>query len=169
MSDMNFEALLGQYQQSFAEAKEFNDWMPDDGEYLCVIKSVRTGTYDKQGVAIPYWGVAGTLLDNNPELDGKDFDAGFFTAQAFGSLKGAASLLAGKPVSDLNEAHSLLMGCAGTVLSVEIKTNKNKTTGVERKNCYWRAVVPQENPAGSDAVDAPVAEPAPVETTQSAN
>lgn len=32
--DMNFNAQLD-------EAESFNDWMPDDGEYLVVVKSVR--------------------------------------------------------------------------------------------------------------------------------
>lgn len=142
--DLNFEQLLAEHNQNFAEAEVFDNWMPPDGEYVVSLVKLATGSTKKEGGDFVWWRLTGRIEDVQDEkLNGREFSAGYFTSKAFGILKGAVKTLAGKLVHDLGEAHLILEAAIGKVVRVKIDTGPGKgaNAGKDFTNCYIQEVL----------------------------
>ena len=140
MSDINFEQMLATYNQDFKDAEVFNDRMPDDDKYIVSLIKLDTGTAKEGGA--PWMKLTGRIEDpQDAKWGGFEFPVGFYSAKAFGILKGAVNVLAGKPINDLTEAHAVLEASIGKIVNVEIKTMTSKKNGKDYTNCYILEVI----------------------------
>jgi len=170
--DVNFEQLLAKHNQEFKDAEVYNDWMPDDGEYIVTVLKQDEGSTSKDGVEILWWKLIGRIEDvQNEKLNGKEFTVGYYTSKAYGILKGAARTISGNSeLDDLAEAHEALANTIGTVLRVKVQTKPGKgaNAGREFTNCYIQEVLNTEIvEEGEVPVDA--AEPVEVAVEQEAS
>jgi hypothetical protein len=140
MSDSSFEALLAQHNADYAQAQAFDNWMPDDGEYVALISEVSTDTFidDQTKRPSPSWRVTGQLLaPDMPDIDKKKFLLGMWRKPTqFGMMKTVAKLLAKADEVDeveasLKKASEVLMASQGTVVQIRISTTKD---GYKRVN-----------------------------------
>lgn len=132
MSDFNFEQLLAQYNQEYKDAEEFgNDWMPDDGEYVCTITDIKKDVSTKKEVPVLWWKITARIEDvANEKINGKEFTLGFYRSSAMGILKSAVKALnKGVSVAALPEASKIFEGSLGEVVRVKVvTTTKNDRT-----------------------------------------
>jgi len=129
MSDLSFEKILAEHNKAYAEAEVFSSWMPPEGEYIVVVSNTKRGTtIDDAGNEQPWWRITGKIQEPaNPDLDQAEFAVGFYRSSAYGILKGAAAVLAGKPVvANLREADEIVMGSKGKVLKVRVEMVESK-------------------------------------------
>lgn len=145
MSDLNFEQMLASYNQNYKEAEEFSDWMPPDGDYLCIFQAPKKGISEKKTPAMLWWKLTAVIEDpSNADVHGKEFQVGFYNSNAFGILKSATrSLNKGEPVSNLAEADKVLSGVEGVVAKVKVTTTV-KDENTTYRNCYIQEVISAE-------------------------
>jgi len=152
--DINFENLLGQYEQSYQEAEEYgSDWLPDDGEgYVGTIIKVSSGVKDDK----PWWKVMGRLeAVNDSALDGREFPVGFYSVKNPGILKSFAKILNhGGKVATLVEAAKLVSASTGTVFQFDVKTNAKGYQNCYPKQILGDVVPPEEETQTEEAVEA---------------
>ena len=140
--------------------------MPDDGEYIVSLLKVDTGTL-KNGEGI-WWKLKGRIEDpQDAKWGGFEFPVGFYNSKAFGILKGAVNVLAGKSVNDLTEANEVLNASIGKIIRGKIETTTSKKNGKSYTNCYILEVInevtstdepePEAPPQMEDTVVDPVA------------
>lgn len=141
------QSILEETAEEFANAEAFDDWMPPDGDYTVLLTNAKTDVkaYD-DGSKMLWVRITGRILaDHNPEVDQKEFTAGFFSSKAYGILKQAANVLKGSPCTSNTEAIKVLMGCAGTVVILSVKTKPDrKNNAVMRTNVNIQKVVSSE-------------------------
>jgi len=166
--DLNFEQMLAQHNQEFRESEVYNDWMPDDGEYIVSLIKLDHGTSSKDGVDTIWWRLTGRIEDVQDEkINGREFCVGYFTNKAFGILKGAVNTLSGQEVNDLTDANAILAASIGLVVRGKVKTTTSKKNGKEYTNCNLMEVL-NTTPATTSAEEAaqvvsPAGVPEPVE------
>jgi hypothetical protein len=158
----NWNQMLSQFAGAYASAKETNDWMPPDGEYMVVLVEVDRGTFTdkKSGAVVPYFKPWVELQDgvdaDGNTLVGRRFGLGFMSLMPTreGMLKTLVSRLAGATVNDLSVADGILSANIGTVLTVKVSTRESK--GTMYTNAYVQKVVASASaPATPDAAAAP--------------
>jgi hypothetical protein len=127
--DMNFNAQLD-------EAESFNDWMPDDGEYLVVVKSVKTVVRDDKTTGKKYPGFKLTARieshEDFPNIHKAEFTMANVTAKSASSFKTLAIGLAGKPIPSADMVKTIA-NSTGAVLRVKVRSHKG-TDGRTFKN-----------------------------------
>jgi len=144
MSDLNFSQLLAEQNQAYQDAKEFNDWMPDDGEYVIAITACDTGVSMKDEIPMLWWKHTAEIVagEDVESVLGKVFTSGFFTSKGFGQAKSQTKVLNGGDTPETVEAlNEVLSASVGIVVKVEIKTTVSKKNGREYTNCYYREVL----------------------------
>jgi len=165
--DLNFEQLLASHNQDFKEAEVFNDWMPDDGEYIVSLIKLTSGTSNKDGVDTIWWNLKGRIEDVQDEkINGREFTVGYYTSKAFGILKGAVNILSGGEINDLAQANAILEAALGLVIRVRVRTSISKKNGKEYTNCFILEVInttPETSAESVDVAPEPCVDPAPVE------
>lgn len=144
MSDIGFEQMLAQFNQDFKDAQEFSDWMPPDGEYYFSVVKVDKGTKVDDSGGMGWWKL--TCRIEKPEdadLNGKEFNGGFYSTKNLGILKATARTLnGGVQIDSLAEADSVLTKSVGLVLLGTIVTTISKKNGQEYTNCRIKEVIP---------------------------
>ena len=163
--DLNFEQLLAQHNQEFKDAEVFNDWMPPDGEYIVSLVKLTSGASSKDGKDLIWWNLKGRIEDVQDEkLNGEEFTVGYYTSKVFGILKGAIKVLAGREISDLAEAHTILEASIGLVIRAKVRTSRSRKDGKDYTNCYILEVINTTTEASAEEMPATVApDLAPVE------
>ena len=162
--DLNFEQMLAQHNQEYKDAEVYNDWMPDDAEYIVSLIKLSKGSSTKDGVDVMWWNLKGRIEDvQDAKLNGKEFTVGYYTSKVFGILKGAVNVLAGVETDDLAEADGILEASIGAVLRVKVRTSRSKKDGKDYTNCYILEVINTTTEASAEDVSN-VTNPAPVET-----
>ena len=163
MSDMLFENLLAEFNQSYKDAEEYSDWMPDDGEYIVSVLKCAKGATEKDGKKTEWWKLTARIeAPQQEELNGQEFALGFYSSNAFGILKGQAKALnGGDPVPSLVEANSVFENAIGNIYRVKVITSTSSKNGKEYTNCYV-----QEKIATEDATETETAEVPPQDTEQ---
>jgi len=156
MSDINFEQLLAAHNQAYVDAEEYNDWMPDDGEYTVSVIKVSKGASERDGKEQLWWRPTASILGGeDPATIGKEFVLGFYTSTVPGILKGQVKVLNGGTVpGSLTDASAVIENSVGMILRVKVVTNDKGY-----KNAYIQEVVPvtdvgentAEWPQGDDA------------------
>ena len=150
MSDLMFESLLAEHNQAYIDARPFNNWMPDDGEYI-----VSVGSFDK-GAKEDEKGKTGWMRltvkieagESIAEVIGKEFDLAFFSPNGLANLKTAATTLNnGNEPGNLTEAVTILENSVGEVLRVKVETSTSTKTGKDYTNVYIQEVVAASDPA----------------------
>ena len=151
MSDLNFTQLLAEHNQAYQDAKEYNGWMPLDGEYVIVITENDTGVKVTDGVPLLWWKQTAEIAagDDVENVLGKAFTSGFFTSKGFGQAKSQAKVLNGGETPDSAEAlNAVFAASVGKVIRCEIKTTISKKNGREYTNCYYREVLEEQTTEG---------------------
>jgi len=119
----DMEKVLGEVAEEFANTEVFNQWMPPDGDYTCLITNYQDGVSKKGGREYAWWRLDGRLqVPGNEDLDQKEFTLGFYKSYVLGFLKGAMSVLAGRKIDDVRQAESILSGAVGWVVNVRKTT-----------------------------------------------
>jgi len=168
MSDINFEQMLAQFNQDYREAEVFNDRMPDDGKYIISLIKLDTGTAKEGGA--PWMKLRGRIEDpQDATWGGFEFPVGFYSAKAFGILKGAVNVLAGKSVNDLAEAYEVLKASLGKIIEGEVKTTTSAKNGKDYTNCYILKVIDEVASADAQQAEAPAQDPAIVDPATDVN
>lgn len=141
MSDLGFEALLAEHNQSFKDAREFSDWMPPDDKYIVTIIKCDKGVFEgNQG----WWKLTARIeKPEDGKLNGQEFSAGFYSTKNLGMLKQAARVLNnGATIDSLALANDVMTKAVGTILNVEIITTQSRKDGKEYTNCRMKEVIP---------------------------
>ncbi|KKN66010.1 hypothetical protein LCGC14_0476020 [marine sediment metagenome] len=134
MSTQNFESLLAEHNADYAQAQAFDNWMPDDGEYVALISDVVTDTFkdDESGKSNPSWRVTGQLLcPDMPAIDKKKFMLGMWRKPTqYGMVKTFAKLLAAPEQVEaveksLAEASKVILASQGKVVQIRVTTTKD--------------------------------------------
>ena len=155
-NEMNavFDAILGEAAEEFTQAEVYSNWMPPDGDYTVLLTEAKNGVKVDENNRFAWVRLTGRILDDhNPELNEKEFSVGYFTTKVPGIMKGAVSILAGKVITNLKEAITILTRSNGTVVVVNVFTKPSKKNNQEYTNCNIQRVVstvdavPQEEPA----------------------
>lgn len=121
----DFNALLQQTAEEFANAEVFNDWLPDDGDYNALIADYKEGVKETDTSKMWWMRLTGRLLaEGNPDLDQREFTLGYFSGKAPGILKGAVSVLNGAPVKNIADARAILLASIGAVVELTVSTGK---------------------------------------------
>jgi len=157
MSDMLFESLLSEFYQSYREAEEFSDWMPDDGEYIVSVIKCAKGASEKEGKKTAWWKLTARIeAPQQEELNGQEFPLGFYSSNAFGFLKGQARALnGGETVPSLAEADRVFEAAIGCVYRVKVTTTTSTKNGKEYTNCYVQEKIATEGVVETDEGEAP--------------
>jgi len=151
--DLNFEQMLAEHNQEFKEAEIFNDWMPPDGDYIVSLIKLNHGTSTKNNAGLVWWNLRGRIEDVQDEkLNGEEFTVGYYTSKAFGIMKGAVKVLAGKEISDLAEAHTILEASLGKVATVRVRTSRSRKDGKDYTNCFILNVIDTETETSAGEV-----------------
>lgn len=168
--DIGFEQLLAQHNQEYQDAVVFDNWMPPDGKYIASIVKLSSGSTVKDGKSTLWWRLTGRIEDvADAKLHGEEFSIGYFTSKAYGILKKAAKVLAGREINDLAEANSILEASIGSVIQVKVETRPGKgvNQGKEFTNCYIQEVVETTEATSAEevieAVNPALAEAPPLE------
>jgi hypothetical protein len=159
MSDASFEQILAAQNKEFDAAEVFSTWMPPDGEYVVQVKKVSSGTKkdEASGTFAPWWKMLGVILveAGDPKLKGAEFTLAFFMPKTYGMMKGAACILANKPImSSLKEASDIILASTGAVLKVKVETRETKRG--KFTGCSILSVIPTE---GMPQQETPATEP----------
>jgi hypothetical protein len=140
MSDLNFERWLSEFNQSYAEAEAYSDWMPEDGKYSVLVTKVEPGEYEKNGRKNRRWKFTAEIVAGDSKVMGQKFSWTLFSA-APGMIKGqAAALNGGQELPTGQDAIATIESAAGKVLDVTIRTSADKN-GKDRTNCYIDGIV----------------------------
>lgn len=102
------------------------DWDPPDGRHTALIYGYKEGLSKKKKKA--WWKLECRMLDQNPELAGKEFGICFHQAAPMDILKSAVSTLAGHKVETIQEAILTLMDSPGTTINIQTTTNEKSYT-----------------------------------------
>jgi len=159
MVDQNFEQLLAKHNADYAQSESFDNWMPDDGEYMAAIDKVETGTYtdDASGETNPSWRITAMLLcDDMPDINRKKFTLGLWRKKTqFGAMKTLAKLLA--PANLRNDvekslavASKVLVEAQGAVVQVRIRTPKGGDRAFADVRKVISAPAAQSNGGGAE-------------------
>lgn len=164
--DLNFEQLLSQHNQEFREAEVYNDWMPDDGEYIVSLVKLTSGTSSKDGKDLIWWNLKGRIEDVQDEkLNGREFTVGYYTSKVFGILKGAVNVLSGQTIDDLSQAHAILEAAIGLVIRAKVRTSRSRKDNKDYTNCFILEVI--NTTTETSAEDVPTTtDSAPIETPE---
>jgi hypothetical protein len=156
VSDLAFEQLLAEFNQSYKDASEFSDWMPDDGDYIVTILKCTKGVSTKNDKKTMWWNLTGRVeAPENEKINGQEFAAGRYNSSAMGILKGQARALnGGTSVSTLAEANKVFEAAVGKVLKMKIATT-HKDDGKSYTNCYVKEVLALAEDTGSAGVEPP--------------
>ncbi len=122
-ANADFSAILNDTAEEFKQAKVFNDWMPDDGEYTCVLSDLVTGVKDDQNNRFAWWRLTATIQSaSDPDIDQSQFSL-FYSTKAPGFLKSDVSALAGKTITDIRTADQILRDNLGAIVNVKVSTS----------------------------------------------
>jgi len=141
-----FDALLQQTAEEFANAETFTDWLPDDGDYVALITGYKEGVKQNDNGDKQWWmRLNGRIMaEGNPEIDQQDFTLGYYTGKAPGILKSAVSVLAGRPVQNISDARVILSTSVGALVQI------NVSTGAKYRNVrITKLIAPPQSEAGT--------------------
>lgn len=130
MESNAFEQILGSFQNTYTEAKSFSNWAPEaDGPYTLRIVSKAFGASQNKDMT---WMKLNCKVEGHqdPEVNGKEWGAFFFTSKNFGFLKDFLAVATGVAPTSVVEAFRALDGMLGALVMVEkktITTKSNKT------------------------------------------
>jgi hypothetical protein len=139
-----WRAKLKQFNETYQKTEVQDRWMPDDGEYTCVVESVDAREFEKNGKECIGWSIMARLLDGvdsqGNSLEGRVFQLAFATAvkdeQAYGVKAFAKGLAGGEAPADLPAAAEVIENSIGKVLQIRIETNEKGW-----KNSYVNQVI----------------------------
>lgn len=127
-----FEQILGEVSKEYAEAEVYDNWMPPDADYTVALGDFKEGVSDKEGGKSVWMRLKGKILDSsNPELDQKEFTAGYYTSKAIFSLKNDVAVLAGAKIDDIQLSRQVIKDAQGWIVTVRVATRESKKTGRE--------------------------------------
>ena len=163
MSAMDFERMLAQYHENlktqYDDAEEFSDWMPDDGEYITIVTSLKKGAKVISGQEKPmiWWRLVGQIDDvANEAIHGREYLINFYKSTVWGIVKShARALNMGKAVNSQEEADAVFEAAVGKILRVEVYTSTSQKDGKDYTNCRIKEVI--DAPEATSADELPVA------------
>lgn len=164
MSDINFEALLAQHNKDYKEAKEYSDWMPDDGDYVILVKLCEHGAKEQEDGTMLWWRHTATVVagDGWESIQDKEFTSLRASSYNYGMAKTNAKILnGGVAPSSSADLDRVFMGAQGKLIKASIRTSVSKKNGQEYTNCYYKELVDDKASAESVPTEVPVEEPAP--------
>lgn len=131
----DFEAILDEVAQEYAEAEIINRWMPPDGQYP-VVATAYNEREDTRGTnrILRARLTVQIMAPHDPDgLDSKEFDIQYSTQANF-TLKGDVAVLAGKKVDNIRDSLGVLKATVGQFLNVNVETTVDKKTGRSYRN-----------------------------------
>ena len=163
--DLNFEQLLSAHneQQAFREAEVYDDWMPDDGDYIVSFVNFKTGSKARDGATFIWFRLTARIEDvQDIELNGKEFPLKYNNG-VYGILKGAAQVLSGQIITDPLDAAKILEASVGQVARVRVRTSRSQKNNKDYTNCYILEVINTTTEASAEDISN-ATDPAPIET-----
>jgi len=139
--------MLEQYNEEFQESRR-SSWMPDDGDYLVILKEIRRVMYKQDERMVPALAPVVTILDGR--FEGQEFEMGLFPPSRLGFLGAVVHPATGEVPTSLSDFFKALTATIGQVLRVNVSTSKIKKgrrTGQTVKNARIMDYVHEETPA----------------------
>jgi hypothetical protein len=126
--DAGFEQLLADQNKGFQDAEAFDNWMPSDGQYTMIIKTVKSIVLSDKTTGKKDAGWRFSLIVVNPadpSMHNRECSS-LFTMKVPGILKSLAIILSSGAVNantGLAEANTIFLGSQGKAVLVEVSTN----------------------------------------------
>ena len=129
MPNLTAEEILAQQSKEYTSAEGFLRWQPPDGIYLEVIESVEPAIVGTEPNTVAAVFVTGRIVEG--PYEGKTNSIGGFAAgwKTLGGLKDLVALLGGDDMPNPLAAAEFVKTKVGTVVNVEVSTNRSKKTG----------------------------------------
>jgi hypothetical protein len=136
--------MLAAHNQEYKDAKEFSDWMPDDGDYVLLIGACEKGISNKNDQQLLWWKHTAQVVagDNYEQFADRDFTSMFCSSRNFSIAKSQAKILnGGTAPANIEELNAVFEGAEGKLVKAQIKTSDKGYT-----NCYYRELVAEDAP-----------------------
>jgi hypothetical protein len=127
IEDVDLERVLDEMEDDFDDIEAFGNWMPPDGRYTVAFTKPRPGTFTSKQTKkdAAYVAVSGAIQGG--DLDGKEFQVGYFTLDMpvkKSIAKGAANTIAGRQTSSWKDVLAVLNSCMGRIAEVKVTTTE---------------------------------------------
>lgn len=122
MESQAFEQILATTQAAYDAAKSFSNWVPpEDGPYIIQVKE-RSSGLSKDNTSV--WTKLTCVIQNhsNPEVNGREWGAFYFSSKAYGFLKDFLAMTIGQAPTTAHDAFKALDETIGMILMVEKST-----------------------------------------------
>lgn len=126
-----FQNILNDVAEEYANAEVFDNWMPPDGDYTVLLTKLQLNKVQK-GDAEYLWVrlIGRILLEGDTDLDQREYAVGNYRTTAIFTMKGDVAILnGGRKVNDINESLQVLNQAATenwVVTSTVVRTKSKK-------------------------------------------
>lgn len=116
------------YNKAMEEAEDFDTWYPDDNTYTVIISQIKKGVTQKdEGPLVWFKPMLKIIADGDPELNGREFQLGFFSSTRLGGLKTVVKQITQNPDNrDMEKCDTDLTASVGVMMTVRVYQNEGK-------------------------------------------
>lgn len=155
-----FEAILDETAQEYAETDILNTWMPEeDARYTCHLEGYKEGSRIK-GEARYIWATVESVIHapHDPAINKRVFVLRYRSDRGQFRLKGDVAILNGGEKVDSNRRSLEILREAaegGTLVEIDVTTSSPNQKGQTFRNASIASVIPTEATNVADAPPAP--------------